>query len=88
MEDEADSTLQTKLAKAILKALGTKTMSEELLQLDSIRHQVKHQNMTPQNSAGSQATHLLLQAATSLATKAAKRCYKGFDSRFYTSQTS
>jgi len=50
VEDKADSILRTKLAKAILKALGTNTMSEELLQLDSIHHQVKHQNMTPRNS--------------------------------------
>jgi len=49
--DQADSTLQTKLAKAILKALGTKTMSEELLLLDSIRHQVKISKHDTTNSA-------------------------------------
>ena len=49
VEDQADSTLQTKLAKAILKALGTNTMSEELLSCWTVfAIKSKYQNMTPQ----------------------------------------
>ncbi len=91
-DDQTDSrlgqhNLQTKLCKAISKALGEEPVSEYLLSLDKIRHQIKHQGTCVTPQLLSEHKQLIRYSKQQLQTRndQLKQAIKEFEHTFYMS---